>query len=282
MEIKLNTPQIFGPRFAKIKVWLFPVFSLLLVAGIGFLVLKPWWDDIQDKKTMIADYENRITIMVDKVNILNNYQAADLEKYLLELEIAVPRKALASNILAAIENEISTAEISLNSVQFAGIVEKEEETSNIPIVEASEEGGDPEEITPADIVDTAPVNNAGDIDVIVVVEGDYYKVVEFVNKINHIRPLMKIKSIQLRANTAVAADEEGEETTTTVTQQINLAITSPFAGLSENIGGESEPIQGLSEADLDLIEKLAEFSSLFTDGYDPEVVEYEFGRTNPF
>lgn len=253
-QSKVKPKTTIVPKQNALMTWLLPIGVLLFTVVVGFLIVKPWWEDTQTKRNESADLKSKITNMVDKINTLSQQDKALLESYSVDLEIAVPAKAHPPKIMATIENEVVKANTSLKNIQFSGVS--------------------------SEATTTGDENNAGQsILVQVSLQGEVFQIANLLKNLQEVKPLLKIMGVTIASGVA-SGDDESQGISGSKT--VGFSIEAPFKELPSTIASESTVINEVTDSERDLIDQIIGYVSLYQSGGGPVGDLYQSGRPNPF
>ncbi len=264
----------------------FPLIALLFWIVVGVFVLGRWWQDIEDKQEKIKSLENKVESMVPKLDLLNAQDVNDLEKYFIELNIAVPRRVVAPVILSSVENEIVGSGMALQNIYFSGINAKDKASEAMSSEDVIAQKGETNTSESNQVIfDTdIPSDGNGTISVNITASGEMYQILDAIKKLHNSLPLMRVTSIDITAapTEAYSPEQEGEEAVHSPSKDLTLSLESPFEGLVNSIGAPSDPITGLSENDKKILEELVQYTSLYDQKTIDPQSQYQTGKNDPF
>jgi len=267
-----------------IKVWILPVISLISLVFAGFFVIKPWLSDIAEKQGSTIDNHAELATLISKLEILNKQDPNTLKDYLIKLTLAVPQKSSPPIILATVEQAVNEAGLVIDNINFGGLSDVSQSTVSELGQDQSQQATNP--------INTASVSQSGageeiitggKVDVQFSASGDYYQMVQFLNIVNRINPMILGVDFSVSLGSLSSTSSDGTLTQTAPTNTFSYSGIAPYQGLPTDLGGLTTDVQPLSGKEIDIIDELSTFSTYFEVKSEVEEIQsYKTGKDNPF
>ncbi|NCS32485.1 hypothetical protein GW793_03240 [bacterium] len=267
-----------------IKVWILPVISLISLVFAGFFVIKPWLSDIAEKQGSTIDNHAELATLISKLEILNKQDPNTLKDYLIKLTLAVPQKSSPPIILATVEQAVNEAGLVIDNINFGGLSDVSQSTVSELGQDQSQQATNP--------INTASVSQSGageeiitggKVDVQFSASGDYYQMVQFLNIVNRINPMILGVDFSVSLGSSSSTSSDGTLTQTAPTNTFSYSGIAPYQGLPTDLGGLTTDVQPLSGKEIDIIDELSTFSTYFEVKSEVEEIQsYKTGKDNPF
>lgn len=282
-------------RRSVVKVWLFPFLSVTIFVVVGVFIVKPWIEDIFDKRDqMVVDRED-ISLLLSKLEVLNDQDLDQLKDYLVRLSLAVPEKLAPTLILSTIERAVNESGLVLNNVQYRGVGNVEEEVVQSEVNEIVVDDGSGEVvITPTPVaVQPGTTNNTpsasqtgntiretivgGEVEINMSTEGGFAQVLAFLKTIEKINPLILGITFEVHGSTAsnIASQD-------VALKEFNYQGVAPFQGLPTDLGALTSEVVTLTKDELEKLQKIEDFETYINIGDDSALDEIPAGKTDPF
>jgi len=231
-----------------IQVWLFPILSITIFIVVGLLIIKPWFDDVMFKREQMVDDRADITLLLKKLEVLDDQNLNELQSYLVRLSLAVPEKLAPTLILSTVERAVNESGLVLNNIQYRGVGNVEEKVVQSEVQEIVIDDGSGEVvITPtpqATQPGTSSTNPAasqsrstvsetivgGEVEINMSTEGDFSQVLAFLKTVERINPLILGIAFEVHGSTNVDLGSED-----VALKEFNYQGVAPFQGLPTDL-----------------------------------------------
>lgn len=237
---------------SALKIWLFPVVSLVVVLVVGVFVIRVWVEDIFNQRQLIIDQKKQLSLLVPKLESLSIQDTEQLKQYLIQLELAVPAQASPPLILATTEQALNSAGLLIENIAYGGL----------------SQGG-----FVSDVEGQSSGFGGGAVKLQLSAKGEFYQVVAFLKAIQQLNPLVLSNELEVRKSTEI----EG-----TIQQELTFSAGAPFQPLPEDLGEITAEVESLDQAALELIESLGDFETPIAVPEEVEGRHFEVGKENPF
>ncbi|PIP56296.1 hypothetical protein COX05_03755 [candidate division WWE3 bacterium CG22_combo_CG10-13_8_21_14_all_39_12] len=258
--------------------------SLISLVFAGFFVIKPWLSDIAEKQGSTIDNHAELATLISKLEILNKQDPNTLKDYLIKLTLAVPQKSSPPIILATVEQAVNEAGLVIDNINFGGLSDVSQSTVSELGQDQSQQATNP--------INTASVSQSGageeiitggKVDVQFSASGDYYQMVQFLNIVNRINPMILGVDFSVSLGSSSSTSSDGTLTQTAPTNTFSYSGIAPYQGLPTDLGGLTTDVQPLSGKEIDIIDELSTFSTYFEVKSEVEEIQsYKTGKDNPF
>lgn len=223
--------------------------TILLIVIFVFVGLLPAFSSIKTMRNSVSDLSSQITVLEQKANILENIDEETYKNYLADLALAVPTDKSLTSLFATIDGLSRETGVTLSDFTLA-------RPGTIASDSAKRLSNDERKLGSSLLPFTLTVT------------GTYDQIRKFVESSIQVRRFFRIRYF------SISFDQKKE------TISVHMGMDAYYAPLPTNLGTASQTIEGLTQSDQTVIEKVMSMVVLGREG-DPITDPASVGASIP-